>query len=204
MRYVTLLLLGTLGASPALAASPQTAALEAAIRFVPAVLNGTRAAETAGLLLRDFAIAEETVACEEQFLAEWLKKAHSNAIVEELVASYHANGAQPTRLESDTTGIPILELHRFQTEGNQYDWSRLSAAHPNVRGVVRMSLPALDSQSMYAVAHYEVITPAGAAFANFEKFEKQTDGTWKPTSGVTGSLRSVVDHRGDRAVELSQ
>ena len=88
MRYATLLLLGTFGALAAPAESPHADALEAAVRFVPAVLNGTRAAETEGLLLRDFVIAEEPVACEGEYLAEWLRKGHSDAIVEENVASY--------------------------------------------------------------------------------------------------------------------
>ena len=111
---------------------------------------------------------------------------------------------QPARIRSETSGFAILQLRAFETSDNQYDWSRLSVTYPNVRGVVRMSLPALDSQSVYAVAHYEVVTPSGVAFANFKEFEKQGDGTWKPTSGVTGSLRSEADHRANRAVEVSQ
>lgn len=196
MRYVTLLLLGTLTTSPVLAEQPRTA-LEAAVNFVTTVVAGTRAAETDGLVLGDFVIADEPVACEQVYLAEWLEKWHSQPIVEELADSYRRNGVQPSRIHTDISPVPIVALHQFVKGDDQYDWSRLRSAHPEIRGVVRMSLPALDSQGVYAVAHYEVVTPKGKAFANFHKFEKQGDGTWKTTWGVTGRLLSAADRRAE-------
>jgi hypothetical protein len=198
MRYVTLVLVGALGALPMLGETASKTALEAAVRFVPAVLNGTMAPETHGLDVHDFVIAEEPVACDQEFLAEWLQTWHGDAIADELVSSYRLQGAQPSAVPSHLGNVPVLALRRFEIGDDGYDWPALRAAFPTVRGVVRISLPAEDSLGVYAVAHYEVITAKGAAFANFQRFEKQSNGMWRPTSGVTGSLGKTAANRGVR------
>ncbi len=192
MRNGTMLLLATFAATSIAAQPLQDTALKAAVRFVPTVVRGTKTSQTAGLIPSDFAIAEETIACDDAFLTEWLEDRYSHPLVQELLASYRMNGAERPGIHSEETYIPILALDQFSKGDNEYDWEKLRSAFPAVRGIVRMSFPAMDSQRVYAVAHYEVITPKGRAFANFHMIEKQGDGSWRVTTGVTGSLQNAV------------
>lgn len=184
MRKLALLVASVIITTSLFAQSGGDTALRAAIRLVPTVVGGTETAETKSLKLDDFVIAEETITCDHAFLSEWVGKWHSRRLAEELAASYR--DARPARVAGVEASIRILALDQFSTGEHDYDWQKLQTAHPDIRGIVRMSLPALDSQNAYAVVHYEVITPQGRAFANFQNLEKQGDGTWDATSGVTG------------------
>lgn len=197
MKTATLFLLVTLAACPLLAGSPDQTLLGAALDYVPTVVTGTISAETSGFALKDYAIDNETAGGDAGYLRWWLPQWHGNAIADELNAAYFENGKHSARLKSDESReVPVLALDEFRGGAGSYDWKRLRAAHPDVRAVVVMSLPAMESQGSYAVVHYDVLTEEGRAFSNFEVFEREGNGTWRYTHGVSGDLVVPKDERG--------
>jgi len=189
LRILTLLSFGILVACPVWAAGPQDTVVPAALELVPTVALCTHTGALDGVDLRGFAISNVSVGGDEDYLSYWLSENHSDGVAGEILDSYLENEKHAATFEApEALEVPVLPLDRFRRSSGIYDWEALKAAYPEVQAIVRVSLPALDSQATYAVVHYEVIAPSGLQFANFHEFEKGFDGTWRSTHGVTGGL----------------
>lgn len=187
MRIVTALAIFVC-AIPAVAQSPQASesVFQAALRNIPDMLQGVQHSFPNS----NFAIADRATGGAKKRLREFADKFFSPSIAEELIQSYDENSAVPRSIAAGNDfGIPVLAVERFSSGGTTYDWGRLNVSYPNVHSVVRVSFPAVDRQSTYAVVRYEVISSSGPEWTVFEKFEKQANGSWKAAIASADSLR---------------
>jgi hypothetical protein len=176
-------------AFPAMASDVPITLTQAALDLAPKVVLGTHTNDLAGARLKDFAMADTTVGGDEEYLRYWIRQELSDVIANELVSSYARESTQSTHLETHASAsVRLLPLEKYRIEGTSYDWVRLKADYPGVRGIVTMSSPALDSQGAYAIVHYQVITASGLQFANFHLFARDGSTSWRNTIGVTGAL----------------
>jgi len=187
MRIVTALVVFVC-AIPAVAQSSQASenVFQAALRNIPDMLQGVQHSFPNS----NFAIADRATGGAKKRLHEFADKFFGPPVAEELIQSYEENSAVTRSIAAgNVSGIPILAVERFSSGDTTYDWERLNVTYPNVRSVVRVSFPAVDRQSTYAVVRYDVISSAGPEWTVFEKFEKQANGSWKAEAGSAGSLR---------------
>jgi hypothetical protein len=122
----------------------------------------------------------------------FVDKYFGSVIAEELQESYGDNGPAPRTIDGPTAGgFAVLPLEEFESGAFGYDWKRLNQKYPQVRHVLRLSWPAVDRLGTYGVVRYELLgrdRPSTWEHGSFVKFEKQTDGSWKRTIGVTGAI----------------
>lgn len=163
--------------------------VDAALRHVPTQLLGVVHSATAGLPESSVAISDRMVAggAPEGF-RDFAEFSFGPVLAEELIRAYAENGASRKLLWREVCGIRILSLEQFSSDETGYDWDRLRAVYPEVRAVVRLSLPALDEAQAYGVVRYEVISPEGRAWAALQRFERRPDGSWKDGLGRVGAI----------------
>jgi hypothetical protein len=129
----------------------------------------------------------------------FVDKFFGTVIAEELLQSYGEHGPAPRAIDQSKAGpFAIVRLEQFEEGPYGYDWQRLNQEYPQVRYVVRLSWPAVDSIGTYAAVRYELIgrdrpstlKPPQQPWhhASFVKFEKQTDGSWKRTYAIIGAI----------------
>jgi hypothetical protein len=105
--------------------------------------------------------------------------------------SYGKDGPEPRAIEQGSAaGFAVLPLEQFE-EGPSYNWQRMNQEYPAVRYIVRLSWPAMDRLSTYAVVRYELIgrnqpptNTASFQWAIFQQFEKDVNQSWK--AGIGG------------------
>lgn len=196
MRSFTMVILSCCLSVSMFGGSPSDEVLQAALDEVSTVLSGTITDRTRGLAPEEFVIAKETVGCDEPFLAEWLDGRYGTVIVDEILDAYRgARSGNAGIGDGFAADFPILALSELEIGEERYDWERMRSLHPSIRGVVRLSLPAVETQGVIGIVHYEVLTEKGRAYGNFHIFEKQGDGSWRMGEGVTGWVR--VPERGE-------
>ena len=175
------------GVVPAVAQSPQPQGdiREVAIAHVPEILEAMHHEIPTG----SFAIADRPAAGAEKTFGEFAEKFFGAPISEELIRSdgddYAAFASWPSIRVSS---IPVLPLAEFSSGGMSYQWDRMNEKYPVVQRVVRVSSPALDRLGSFAVVRYEIIGPAGPDWAGLQKFERQSNGSWKAGIAQVGIL----------------
>ena len=190
-----MLLLVALFATPLLAEPTTPNSLQRAVvgmalwNFTGMIHDATAGLEPSAIVLDD-----ATRGGNSEVMEHYVSKNFGRVIAEELVSSYQANEQRsdcvPT---SQDDPIVVTRLDAFRLTDGAYDWERLNRRFPDVRAVVRVSKPALDSTSTYAVVRYEVVTDAGFAWGAFEEFEHQPDGSWAGLRGIVGDIRVIGD-----------
>lgn len=177
-------------AAPAQGVDPlEQVITQVAIDFVPTHLRGTNYPDTFGLEPDAYAIAATTIGGEEAIAKQHIESLYSSVIASEMLSSYEAKAKGPIQLGSEfESKIPILNLEAFRREPLGYDWKALQQAHPDVKVVVRLSRPGVDSLGTFAVVRYEVLTPRGRRWASFTEFAKTPTDVWKFDKAVIGNL----------------
>jgi hypothetical protein len=163
---------------------------EQVLDTVKAHLSAVNTPATATVTPRQYALANFTTGGNIVSVRRFANDHFDVATADILLAEYESVASSPreiTRVSVDE--IPVLPLSPFAIGPSAYDWARLNAKYPDVQAVIRVSAPAVVSDT-YAIAWYEVITPSGPAWAAVEKFEKQGNGTWKPVAAHVGDLWS--------------
>ena len=162
----------------------------AALRQVPTeLLGGMIDSATHGVPERNVAISDRMVPGEApEGFRNFAEFSFGPVIAEELIWAYSENGPSRELLWREVCGIRILPLEQFSSDGSGYDWDRLRAVYPEVRVIVRLSLPALDEPQVYGVVRYEVFSPEGRAWAALQRFERQPDGSWNDGLARVGAI----------------
>lgn len=192
MKILTLFLTSVV-ALPVLAGSIETVGLQHAIvESVVANFGGMVHDETSSLELSTIVIADATVGGNSDVMAQAASKFHGRLIAEELINSYRESEAQSGRVTPDDEyPIKVVRLDSFIRADGSYDWDELASHYPEVKAIVRVSRPALDSLATVAMVRCEVVTRKGFAWGAFDEIEKQADGSWLHTRGVVGDIRAV-------------
>jgi hypothetical protein len=151
-------------------------------------LRGVSTPTTASLPDREYAIANLTVAGVSGSVRKFADQYFDSVTAEALLAEYESNSLSTREITLQRVGdIRVLGLSRFSTAASAYDWKSLNAIYPDVHAVIRVSAPAVVSDT-YAIAWYEAITPSGPAWAAVLKFQKQANGTWIRVAAHVGDL----------------
>lgn len=161
-------------------------AFEAAVHDVPVVLTTFRHPATNQLAPKNFAISDVTITGGEERLSEVIEKWHGRVIRDELVSSYRALTARDIA-PADLRGLRVLDVETFRA-GEGYDWPRLQTVYPDVRAVVRISTPAVDTLNTIAIFRFEVVAETGRVVSGYSTLEKQSDGYWKHVRAAVGNL----------------
>jgi hypothetical protein len=187
MKVIAVVILATLAALPALAQSATAdEPLDTILWNTGTVKDGIISAGTRNLKASEYAIASETIrGCEKQMRA-FVEKRFARTLATDLAVAYESNDTRSIDVKA-IGDIPVLALAEFETGKLSYDWERLRAKYPNVRAVIRVSVPAVASDA-FAVARYEAITPTGPEWSAHELFEKRGDGRWHMTEGEIGDI----------------
>jgi len=143
-------------------------------------------------------VARRTIDGAPQGFRKFVETYFGVVIAKDLLQAYGDNGPTPGDIDQSAAGgFSVLPLDDFEAGPFTYDWQRLNLRYPEVRYVVRMSRPVVDSLGTYAVVRYELLgrdrpetlrSPWPWQHASFVKFEKQPDGSWKRTIGTIGAL----------------
>ena len=143
-------------------------------------------------------VAQRTIGGAPAGCRRFVDKFFGTVIAEEMLQSYGENGPAPRTIDQSTAGpFAIVRVEQFENGPYDYDWRRLNQEYPQVRYVMRLSWPVVDSIGTYAVVRYELIgrdRPSTAnsqqpwQHASFVKFEKQPDGSWKRTFANIGAI----------------
>ena len=176
-----------IGAVPAIAQSPQPQLdiREVAIAHVTDAVRCVHHEIPRG----SFAIDDRPVAGAEKSFGEFAEEFFGAVISEELIRSHGENDATFVRWPaSRVSTIPVLPLEEFSFGDRSYNWDRMNAKYPAIQRVVRVSPPALDRLSTYAIIRYEIIGPEGPHWAGLHKFERQSNGAWKATIAQVGDM----------------
>jgi hypothetical protein len=134
-------------------------------------------------------LADETVGGNADVMAQVASNFHGSTIAGELIQSYGANEQSERVPADDAYEIKLLRLDSFSMPDGRYDWDKLSSQYPDVKAIVKVSKPAVDSLGTVAIIRFEVITRQGFAWGAFAEIEKQWDGSWSGTRSLVGDIR---------------
>jgi hypothetical protein len=194
---ILLSFLAVLVAWPVVADSPQDRVLQRTVYDLPTQLVGGRGvgvwhAETNGLEPKNIVIADATVGGNDDVMEHFTRTFHGRTIAEELVKSYQENEQRSERVSAEAhQPIRVVRLDSFMGADGSYDWDKLNLQYPEVKAIVLVSKPAIDSLATFAVVRYEVITRKGFAWGAFLQFEKHSDGSWQQVIGLVGDIRRL-------------
>lgn len=192
MKLMILFLAGAV-ALPVLAEPNEAVDLQhAVVDTVVANFGGMGHDVTSTLEPPNIVIADATVGGNSDLMAQTASKFHGRVIADELIESYRENEKQSERVApNDEYPVRVVRLDSFVRADGSYDWDALNARHPDVRAVVRVSKPAVDSLATVAMFRCEVVTREGFAWGAFDELERQADGSWLHTRAVAGDIRVV-------------
>lgn len=191
---IMMLFFAAVVALPVFAESIETGGLQhAVVDTVVANFGGVGHDETNGLEPSNIVIADATLGGNADFMAEEVaSKFHGRVIADELIKSYRENERQSERVTTDDRyPIKVVRLDSFIRADGSYDWDEFNSRYPQVKAIVRVSKPALDSLATVAIVRCEVVTRKGFAWGVFAEIERQTDGSWLHTRAVVGDIRVV-------------
>lgn len=186
---------------PVLADPPKIQALhQTTVSFAQHLVGGAGVAvgspETNELIPENVLVSDATIAGDDAVLEQFLRENHSRTIAEEMIESYRRSRGRLQRLTATETGhAKIVRLDQFVGPPQDYKWEELGRAYPQVRVIVRMSEPAVDSMGTFAVVRYEVVTRRGFAWGVLQEFERQPDGAWLPKMGLAGNIGGPLADR---------
>ncbi|MDP9192268.1 MAG: hypothetical protein M3P06_11270 [Acidobacteriota bacterium] len=103
-----------------------------------------------------------------------------------------AQNEQSERIPADDAySIKLLRLDSFSLPDGSYDWDKLNSLYPDVKAILKVSKPAVDSLLTVGIVRCEFITRQGFAWGAFTELQRQPDGSWSHTRSVVGDIRIV-------------
>jgi hypothetical protein len=137
--------------------------------------------------LHHYAIANVTAGGADASIFHAGQQFYSTVLADDLLAAYAEANRASTRLQAERVAeARVLDLGDFAA-GDSYDWERLNAQYPDVKGVIRISRPA--EVAGYALVRVDIIAPTGVAWLNVMELQRQSDGSWRHTRGLMGGPR---------------
>jgi len=189
MRALVLFVV-SLAAVSVFAEQAQSSALQrAVVETALAHFGGVGHGETSALESSNIALADDTVGGNSDVMAQVASQFHGSAVADELITSYGANEQSERIPADDAYEIRLLRLDSFSLPDGSYDWDKLNSQYPDVKAIVKVSQPAVDSLGTVAIVRCEVITRQGFAWGAFAEVEKQSDGSWSATRSFVGDIR---------------